>query len=195
MAELAVRLEPLALTASAASVMVLVAAGEHAIRDTELAGFGPRVRPSGRRDWFVRARCRSKHQRATLDATEALDAATARMQARQILDEVALDGLPRRVSQTPSPVFADYVDEFWRRCALPGLCIHDLPHSHASIAIREKTPLATSGRWLGHELPETVAKYAECSDECRGQDLSRGAVSCRQTRQLRNRSIACASAT
>ena len=90
---------------------------EYAIWDTELAGFGLRVRPSGRRSWFVRVRRRGKHQRVTLGATEDLDAATARIQARRILAEVALDGLPRRVAQKQSPAFADYVDEFWRDCA------------------------------------------------------------------------------
>jgi len=90
---------------------------EYAIWDTELAGFGLRIRPSGRRSWFVRVRRRGKHQRVTLGAVEDLDAPTARMQARRILAEVALDGLPRRVAQRQSPTFADYVDEFWRDCA------------------------------------------------------------------------------
>lgn len=90
---------------------------EYAIWDTELAGFGLRIRPSGRRSWFVRVRRRGKHQRVTLGAVEDLDAQTARMQARRILAEVALDGLPRRVAQRQAPTFADYVDEFWRDCA------------------------------------------------------------------------------
>jgi hypothetical protein len=38
------------------------------------------------------------------------------MQARQILTAVALDGLSRRASQKQTPLFADYVDEFWRDC-------------------------------------------------------------------------------
>jgi hypothetical protein len=77
---------------------------EYAIWDTELAGFGLRIRPSGRRSWFVRRR-RGKHQRVTLGAVEDLDAPTARMQARRIL-AVVLDGLPaglRSVSRPPSP--------------------------------------------------------------------------------------------
>lgn len=89
---------------------------EYAIWDTELAGFGLRIRPSGRRSWFVRVRRRGKHQRVTLGAVEDIDAPTARTEARRILAEVALDGLPRRVAQKQSPVFADYVDEFWRDC-------------------------------------------------------------------------------
>ncbi len=89
---------------------------EYVIWDTELAGFGLRVRPSGKRSWFVRVRRRGKHQRITLGATEDVDAATARAQARRLLAEVALDGLPRRVAQKVAPVFSDYVEEFWRDC-------------------------------------------------------------------------------
>jgi integrase len=45
------------------------------------------------------------------------------------------------------------------------LRIHDLRHSYASIAIRHNMPLATIGKLLGHELPETTAKYAHLADE------------------------------
>lgn len=80
---------------------------EYAIWDTELAGFALRIRPSGKRSWFVRVRRRGKHQRVTLGAVEDLDAQTARMQARRILAEVALDGLPRRVAQRQAPTFVE----------------------------------------------------------------------------------------
>ena len=56
-------------------------------------------------------------------------------------------------------------DRLRRRCALPDVRIHDLRHSYASIAIRHKIPLATVGKLLGHELPETTAKYAHLADE------------------------------
>lgn len=55
--------------------------------------------------------------------------------------------------------------KFRRRCALPDLRIHDLRHSYASIAIRHNMLLATIGKLLGHELPETTAKYAHLADE------------------------------
>jgi Arm DNA-binding domain len=64
---------------------------EYVIWDTELAGFGLRVRPSGRRSWFVRVRRRGKHQRITLGATEDVDAATVRARARCLLAEVGVD--------------------------------------------------------------------------------------------------------
>ena len=63
--------------------------------------------------------------------------------------------------------------KFRRRCALPDLRIHDLRHSYASIAIRHKVPLATIGRLLSHELPETTAKYAHLADETIAEAASR----------------------
>ena len=89
---------------------------EYVIWDTELAGFGLRVRPSGLRSWFVRVRRRGVHRRITLGRVEDVDAVTARGEARRMLAEVALDGLPRRVAQKIAPVFSEYVDEFWRDC-------------------------------------------------------------------------------
>ena len=87
---------------------------EYAIWDTELAGFGLRVRPSGLRSWFVRVRRRGKHQRITLGSVEDVDANSARGAARRHLAEVALDGLPQRVARKIAPVFTDYVEEFWQ---------------------------------------------------------------------------------
>lgn len=89
------------------------APSEYVIWDTELAGFGMRVRPSGNRYWFVRLRRRGRHCRVGLGNVEEVDALTARGEARKRLAEVALDGLPRRVSVKVAPLFSDYFDEFW----------------------------------------------------------------------------------
>jgi integrase len=89
------------------------APSEYVIWDTELAGFGMRVRPSGNRYWFVRLRRRGRHCRVSLGRVEEVDALTARGEARKRLAEVALDGLPRRVSTKVAPLFADYFEEFW----------------------------------------------------------------------------------
>ncbi|MDF1836027.1 MAG: Arm DNA-binding domain-containing protein, partial [Alteraurantiacibacter sp. bin_em_oilr2.035] len=58
---------------------------EYCIWDTELAGFGLRVRPSGNYFWFVRLRHRGKHRRITLGRTDELEAGLARTHARRIL--------------------------------------------------------------------------------------------------------------
>jgi len=89
------------------------APSEYVIWDTELAGFGLRVRPSGNRYWFIRLRRRGRHCRVSLGKVDEVDALTARGEARKRLAEVALDGLPRRVSVKIAPLFSDYSDEFW----------------------------------------------------------------------------------
>lgn len=89
------------------------APSEYVIWDTELAGFGMRVRPSGNRYWFVRLRRRGRHCRVSLGKVDEVDALTARGEARKRLAEVALDGLPRRISVKVAPLFSDYFDEFW----------------------------------------------------------------------------------
>ena len=82
---------------------------EYCIWDTELAGFGLRVRPTGNYFWFVRLRHRGKHRRITLGKTDDLDALLARSQARRLLAEAALDGLPKRVVVKSTPTMNDFV--------------------------------------------------------------------------------------
>jgi len=61
------------------------------------------------------------------------------------------------------------LNRFWypfrRSCALPDVRLHDLRHSFASTAIAENVSLALIGKLLGHELPETTARYAHLADE------------------------------
>ena len=90
-----------------------IRASGYCIWDTELAGFGLRVRPTGRTYWFVRLRHRTKHRRISLGQTDEVDAALARTQARQLLAEVALDGLPKRTIVKSTPLLSDYVDTYW----------------------------------------------------------------------------------
>ena len=86
---------------------------DYCIWDTELPGFGLRVRPSGKYAWFVRLRHRGKHRRITLGASDELDATLARSQARRLLAEVALDGLPKRVVVKATPTMNDFVETYW----------------------------------------------------------------------------------
>ena len=81
--------------------------------DTELPGFGLRVRPTGRFYWFVRLRHRGKHRRVSLGCTDDVEATLARSQARRLLAEVALDGLPKRTIVKSTPTMSDYVETYW----------------------------------------------------------------------------------
>lgn len=69
-----------------------VRCSEYTIWNTEIAGFGLRVRPSANAFWTVRLRHRGKQHRVTLGRAEDVDASFARAQARRLLGEVALDG-------------------------------------------------------------------------------------------------------
>lgn len=86
---------------------------EYCIWDTELAGFGLRVRSTGKYYWFVRLRHRGKHRRITLGRSDELAAELARAQARRLLAEVALDGLPKRAVVKATPIMSDFVDTYW----------------------------------------------------------------------------------
>ena len=90
-----------------------VRASDYCIWDTELPGFGLRIHPSGHSHWFVRLRHRGKHRRLTLGRSNELDAVLARTQARRLLAEVALDGLPKRAVIKATPTLDDFVDTFW----------------------------------------------------------------------------------
>ena len=90
---------------------------DYCIWDTHLAGFGIRIRPSGKRIWFVRLRERGKQRRIALGEVDVVEAHVARIAARHRLAAVALDGLPRRATQKCAPLLSDFYDEFWRDCA------------------------------------------------------------------------------
>lgn len=94
-----------------------VRARDYCIWDTHLAGFGMRVRSSGKRIWFVRLRERGKQRRIALGEVEVVEAHVARIAARQKLAAASLDGLPRRATRKCAPLLSDFYDEFWRDCA------------------------------------------------------------------------------
>ena len=85
-----------------------------------------------------------------------------------------LDGLPRKATWIfPSPLTdgclaAEAVRVIWCRMrAEADLCdvrLHDLRHSHASMALAQGETVLTIGRLLGHRDPATTLKYIHLSD-------------------------------
>lgn len=170
---------------------------DYCIWDTQLPGFGLRVRPSGKYYWFVRLRHRGKHRRTSLGCTRDVDAELARTQARRLLAEVALDGLPKRAVSKATPIMADYVDTYWpdlTRCWKAstisrnlGAWRRDLAPVFGSMRVADVTP-ADIMRWrddcagareatFNRAVPVLAAlfKYAEAlhlrrkgSNPCRG---------------------------
>ncbi len=86
---------------------------EYTIWDTELKGFGLRVLPSGNCFWTVRSRQRGKHIRATLGRPDEVAALLARTQARRLLAEAAVDGLPKQKAAVAAITLDNFVEMYW----------------------------------------------------------------------------------
>ena len=89
--------------------------------------------------------------------------------ARRILDSLGRTGrwvFP--ASRGDRPASRHWLDEFWWRlraeAGLDDVRIHDLRHSHASLALRQGETVLAIGRLLGHADPETTLKYAHPAD-------------------------------
>ncbi|MEE4211002.1 MAG: site-specific integrase [Parvularcula sp.] len=51
------------------------------------------------------------------------------------------------------------------RANLPDVRLHDLRHSHASVAAAQGTPIAVIGKVLGHKRASTTERYAHLTDD------------------------------
>ena len=81
--------------------------------DSELAGFGLRIQPTGHKTWIVKYEQHGRQIKVTLGVAGDLSAEAARGQARAVLAAVATAGLPRPVVQKQAPTFDEYVEAFW----------------------------------------------------------------------------------
>ena len=89
--------------------------------------------------------------------------------ARKILDSLEPGGrwmFPAR--RGDRPLSTAWLDRFWCRlrdeAALGDARLHDLRHTHASIALREGETVLAIGRLLGHRNAETTLKYTHPAD-------------------------------
>ena len=71
-------------------------------------------------------------------------------------------------SRTGGPRNADWLDGFWRdarvAAGIGDVRLHDLRHTHASIALRTGATMLAIGRLLGHADPQTALKYTHPAD-------------------------------
>ena len=88
---------------------------ERVIWDTEYPGFGLRFRASGRKTWIVSFRQRKVRRSITLGSVSEMSVRQARREARRILSEAQLEGLPTKAKTRlkSAPLFSDYAEEFW----------------------------------------------------------------------------------
>ncbi len=89
--------------------------------------------------------------------------------ARAILDRLLREGpwmFPAPRARGPRD--SDWLDRFWRdvraEAGFGDVRIHDLRHTHASIALREGATVLAIGKLLGHADPQTTLKYAHPAD-------------------------------
>ncbi|MCY4551995.1 MAG: tyrosine-type recombinase/integrase [Defluviicoccus sp.] len=85
-----------------------------------------------------------------------------------------LDSLERRnrwmfpASRADRPLNRAWLDLFWRRlraeAGLGDVRLHDLRHTHASIALRQGETVLAIGKLLGHADPATTLKYTHSTD-------------------------------
>ena len=89
--------------------------------------------------------------------------------ARSILDSLKWKGQwVFRAPRQNRPHGRTWLDGFWNRIrAEADLCdvrLHDLRHTHASLALRQGETVLAIGRLLGHANPETTLKYTHLAD-------------------------------
>ncbi|MDE0392910.1 MAG: tyrosine-type recombinase/integrase [Rhodospirillales bacterium] len=89
--------------------------------------------------------------------------------ARAVLDGLERTG--RWVFPSPRadrPCGEHWLDSFWwevrAEAELTDVRLHDLRHTHASIALRQGETVLAIGRLLGHVSPETTLKYTHSAD-------------------------------
>ena len=62
-----------------------------------------------------------------------------------------------------------WLERFWNEIraetGLRGVRLHDLRHTHASVALRQGDTVLTIARLLGHRNPETTLKYTHLADK------------------------------
>ncbi len=85
-----------------------------------------------------------------------------------------LDGLEQKnrwifpASGADRPRSVTWLDYFWHRVRaeadLEDIRLHDLRHTHASLALRQGETVLAIGRLLGHRKPETTLKYTHAAD-------------------------------
>lgn len=87
----------------------------HVVWDTLYPGFGLRFRESGHKTWIVSFRQRKIKRTVTLGSVPAMTIREARREARRILSEMQLEGLPTKAKEQVkcAPLFRDYAGEFW----------------------------------------------------------------------------------
>ena len=90
--------------------------------------------------------------------------------ARDVLDGLDRSGqwvfpAPRGRGSRNKGWLEGFWDEVRAEAGLRGVRLHDLRHTHASVALRQGETVLTIARLLGHRNPETTLKYTHLADK------------------------------
>ena len=72
---------------------------------------------------------------------------------------------PARPPTRPIDNIAFHWDRIRKEAGLPGVRLHDLRHTWASVAAMNGVDMVTIAKLLGHALVETTARYTHLSDQ------------------------------
>ena len=91
--------------------------------------------------------------------------------AREIIDAIPRYSedcpylFPARPPTRPMPSISSYWVRIRDQAGLPGLRLHDLRHTWASVAAMNGVDMVTIAKLLGHALVETTERYVHLSDQ------------------------------
>jgi hypothetical protein len=151
--------------------------------DDQLAGFGVKVLPSGRRKYVCKYSLgggrAGRHRWYLIGTHGQLTCDQAREMAMQILSAVARGQDPQsnRLAAREAPTLSRFIIKgrlagkplvnlakpwkgLCRAAELDGVRIHDLRHTAASVGVGHGLSLPIIGRLLGHSQPQTTNRYA-----------------------------------
>ena len=80
--------------------------------DDDLKGFGVRVRPSGRKTYFVMMRHKCVMRRFTIGSHGSVTAEAARLKAKQIISDLAIDKNPTAEQEAVQFAGGRFIDEY-----------------------------------------------------------------------------------
>ena len=144
---------------------------EYNILGTELPWFGLRVRSTGRAFWFVRLRRRGKERRVTIGPASKISAKAARSEARSLLAQVVLEGLPKHKTAHTSPLLSQFVADHW---------------CHIARGWKPSTALRNQHAWQNMIAPHFgTMPIVEITASVRSRDGCAGESECRFNRAVR----------
>ena len=88
---------------------------EYTVWDTRLAGFGARIRPSGRKSYVYHRHAEGRSRKFTLGPVALGSVNEARRECLEVWDRMHSGELANGVPETQAPLFRDFIEGSWRK--------------------------------------------------------------------------------